>query len=85
MDTWTTAKGDVLLIKDMSNLHVINVYKHLIRKSENDLQNYPCFGGDMAQYYAQHEYEEINNRNCELLERFIEELESRKLIINKPS
>jgi hypothetical protein len=62
-DIWTTADGRRIRVQDMGNQHLINTIKMLIRKAEayrnEALQYYPSFQGEMAQMYAEAEWQSL--------------------------
>ncbi len=55
---WTAADGKKVRICDMSDTHLINAIEfcqraHRVSQLETP---YPSFGGEMAQFYAEHEW-----------------------------
>lgn len=82
--TWTTADGRVLIIAEMDTDHLINAInfcrkKHSVAALEIP---YPSFQGEMAQYYAEAEWESLVSSSAEEaisgLQDLINELEWRK-------
>ena len=81
MNTWTTADGQTLEISKMTDSHVINTYNYLKRKLDEDVRDFPCFQGEMAQYYAEAEYDHTNRENTVKINTFAEEIKRRGLTI----
>lgn len=58
---WTTKEGREIPIEKLADSHLINIIKHLRRNATFGLEkvrmNPPCFQGEMAQYYAEQEWE----------------------------
>lgn len=91
---WTCKNGSKVRICDMSNSHLLNTIK-LLYKTAAKNRNYalcyvPDFQGEMAQYYAEQEWDSLNEmsdldfafNNYPILENLIEDAERRKLDIN---
>lgn len=61
---WTQKDGKKIRIKDMTNLHLTNTISFLLRYAGNEknysLCNFPSFNGEMAQYYAEQEWDVLN-------------------------
>ena len=74
---WTMQNGDTIIIEDMEDSHVRNCIKYFGRKL--DELPYPCFNGDMAQMYAEQEYDRYNNKYARIITVFKNELERRGL------
>lgn len=58
--TWITKSSDKVLIKDLPLNHLKNIVNNLKKRfdsMENPLNDYPEFGGEMAQMYAQQNWE----------------------------
>lgn len=56
---WTQKDGTKIRICDMKDSHLLNSIKMLNRMVETERATlwYPCFQGEMAQFYAEQEYE----------------------------
>lgn len=56
---WTTKDGQRIRIKDMTDTHLMNTIKMMERKVEEEVADipYPVFQGEMAQFYADQDYE----------------------------
>lgn len=81
MDTWKMANGCNIRIADMTDQHVVNTYKYLLRKADEDISDYPFFGGEMAQYYAEGAYDSVNEENERYIRRFSVEIRNRNLTL----
>jgi hypothetical protein len=57
---WTKKDGTKIRIKDMDNSHLVNTIKFLDRQ-QSEIQScpYPSFQGEMAQMYAEAEYDAL--------------------------
>lgn len=59
-DHWITKAGVVIAIRDMTDSHLVNTIKFLLRAGEATRQsiidNPPCLHGEMAQYAADAEW-----------------------------
>lgn len=64
MKMWKQRDGKKIRIKDMTNSHLMNVIGLLLRYSSQEksysLCNFPSFNGEMAQYYAEQEWDALN-------------------------
>lgn len=82
---WTTKNGSKIRIKDMTDEHLVNTIRMLERKNEADKQNvpYPSFQGEMAQMYAESEFDALVDREpgdlWPIYDDMIEEAIKRKL------
>ena len=74
---WITKNKQKIKIKDLSISHLGNIYKNLKNKFdslEDPINNYPSFQGEMAQIYAEQQWNASNNyyrqleRNVQLFE-----------------
>lgn len=74
---WITKDKQKIKIKDLSISHLGNIYKNLKKKFdslEDPMDDYPSFQGEMAQMYAEQQWEASNNyyrqleRNLQLFE-----------------
>lgn len=74
---WVTKDQQKIKIKDLSVDHLGNIYKNLKKRFdslENPINEYPSFAGDMAQMYAEQQWESAINyykqleRNLQLFE-----------------
>ena len=74
---WITKDKQKIKIKDLSISHLGNIYKNLKKKFdslEDPMNDYPSFQGEMAQMYAEQQWEASNNyyrqleRNLQLFE-----------------
>lgn len=63
---WTKKDGTKIRIKDMTDTHLVNTVKMLIRKADIDRENtlmcFPSFASEdsMASYYAEQEWDSLN-------------------------
>ncbi len=60
--TWKSKDGRRIRICDMSNQHLVNTMKLLERNASAERFNnfpYPSFQGEMAQYYAEQEFDNL--------------------------
>lgn len=66
---WKTKNGEKIRICDMSDSHLNNTIAMLERKAEDlhniTLESYPNFQGEMAQYYAEQEWEQVAKEGCD--------------------
>lgn len=86
---WITKSGSKIKIGDMTDQHIINTIRMLHRAAEvyKNTIPFPMFNGEMAQMYAEQEYdklmdtsvEEIADSQCRQYKHLIKELERRKL------
>jgi hypothetical protein len=58
---WVTAAGEKTKIRDMTDSHLLNTIRFVIRRAHAENQAIidagpPCFGGEMAEYYADLDY-----------------------------
>lgn len=64
---WTTGDGVRVRICDMTDTHLRNAIRsceRLHKQMQRDLP-YPMFGGEMAQYYAEQDYERFQESDPE--------------------
>lgn len=59
---WVTKDGSKIKYKKLSDVHLINILNMYFKCGETQLKNaqatgYPTFSGEMAQYYAEQEYD----------------------------
>lgn len=57
---WTTKSNETIKIKNLTLNHLNNIIKNLkkqFKNIENPMNNYPSFGGEMAQMQAEREWE----------------------------
>lgn len=73
---WTTRDGRRIPISQMSDRHVMNTYKMLIRVGMPD---YPSFQGEMAQMMAEDEWERASSEYQETVYIFEREINKRGL------
>ena len=73
---WTTKNGTKIRICDMGDSHLINSIKMLKRYAQCIQIEYPWpnFRGEMAQYYAEQEYDIITTSPPEKLIPILEDL-----------
>lgn len=64
---WTTKEGKRIPISKMSDSHLLNTIKFLERKSDAFDIIPPMFQGEMAQYYADQEYDDAMEHRMEIL------------------
>lgn len=85
---WTTENGTKIRIMDLGDTHLINILNFLERKARAQwvecLDNYPSFNGEMAQYYAEAEWNNLSRQGPSVLlpdiySELIAEAEHRKL------
>lgn len=82
--TWTTQDGRVLIIAEMSTDHLVNAINFCRRKHQTAVLDipFPSFQGEMAQYYAEAEWDSIISSSAEEaipeLQDLIDELHWRK-------
>ena len=85
---WKMRDGWYINVKDMESSHINNCIK-LLKKQIKQLNSlttlFPVFQGDMAQYYAEQDFDRIENEkalnianNNEWINVFKKELENRK-------
>jgi hypothetical protein len=77
---WTDKQGKKYTEKDITDSHLVNIIKFLDAKS-NDL-SYPCFNGEMAQYYAEQSFEAESGAITNAIWFFRRMAEKRKLKVN---
>lgn len=75
-DIWTTKDGTEIVIKNMTDSHLLNAIKFLKRKIDEcpNQYGYPCFQGEIAQMTAEREYEH-NEAVLEVLIKYSEAME----------
>jgi len=58
---WTTATGERTKIRDMTDTHLMNAIHYLDRKLDEAKREmpFPLFQGEMAQFYAERDYERL--------------------------
>lgn len=66
---WTTRDGQRIPIGQMTDSHLTNTIAYIYRRAAQ-LQNealvcYPCFQGEMAQMYAEQEWDALNEMDSE--------------------
>lgn len=82
---WTQADGTPIAIKDMSNRHLLNAYRLLLRKGFIGLRTFACYmsegpSGEMAQIAFEAEQQEAWNRPVSpFVDLFEDEIKARKL------
>ncbi len=63
---WTCKNGVKIRIKDMGDKHLANTVAFLERCYQQRLDvSPPCFSGEMAQYYADMEYNDLMSSSIE--------------------
>lgn len=88
---WTTSRGTKVKIRDMEDAHLVNTILMLRRRAQAQIHELtpPCFQGEMAQYYADQEYDALMEmdedeaaQSCfEIYEDLMDECERRKLTL----
>ncbi len=88
---WTQKNGEKIRICDMTDSHLVNAIKFLNKKANNNRFEipYPSFQGEMAQYYAESQHDNMMEANVEdlteemypLYSDLMDEAERRKLIV----
>lgn len=62
---WTMRDGVMIRIRKMSDTHLYNTIRMLIRHAGSEQANallfLPSFSGEMAQFYAEQEWDHIND------------------------
>lgn len=82
---WTKRDGTKIRIKDMDDRHLLNCIKMLERRHQQELENlpYPCFQGEMAQMYAEMDWEAAMTSTAEsyfeIMPHLLDEAERRGL------
>lgn len=82
--TWTTQDGRVLVIAEMATEHIINAINFCRKKHQTAALDipFPSFQGEIAQYYAEAEWDSIVCSSAEEaipgLQDLIDELSWRK-------
>jgi len=96
---WITKDGRKIKVKDMEDSHLVNTIKMLIRKYKRELIHlrsnitFPTFQGEMAQFYAERDYdyltdlcldnsydiEELIEQSLPVWEKLVNEAEKRNL------
>lgn len=91
---WTMWNGDKIRIKDMSDSHLLNTIAMLLRNATfrrmNALACFPSFNGEMAQFSAEQDWDNLNEMSDEeyamqtipLYKDMIEEALHRKLPVS---
>lgn len=85
---WTTKDGQRIRIKDMEDSHLLNTIRFLERTWEKRkasmLSDFPCFNGEMAQYYAEQEWDRLADTDieeaCPIYNDMVDEAERRNLL-----
>lgn len=87
---WKTKDGQQIRIKDLQDSHLQNILKMLLRQAQHLRTHlpFPVFQGEMAQYYAEREYdrimeasdEELCEQECEQWEALMAEAGRRNLV-----
>lgn len=87
--TWKTKTGEEILISEMTDDHLRNAIRNCTRIWLNSKENisFPIFGGEMAQYYAEKDYNRLQESVDPSVifpeyEDLVEEAERRKLDID---
>ena len=86
---WTTAKGEKIHIKDMSNAHLVHTIRFLERKKrDNELDAFEAaasMNGEMASYYLEGEAHSLLDKSVgdvwPIYDDMVNEAESRGLEI----
>jgi hypothetical protein len=86
---WTQKNGVKIRIRDMTDSHLTNTINLLARQTQVMLSRipYPDFSGEMAQYYAEGEYDSVMEssleenmiRSIDIAEDLLDEFSKRKL------
>lgn len=56
---WVTKSGEKIKIKDLELYHLKNIVAYLRKRweeTENPMNDFPSFQGEMAQYYAEQQW-----------------------------
>lgn len=57
---WTNKEGQEIPIENMDDTYLLNTIHFLTRRHKEECDiSFPVFNGEMAQYYAQQEYNRI--------------------------
>jgi hypothetical protein len=70
---WKTKSGIKIRICDMTDAHLNNTINFLCNKALEDVNTipYPCFQGEMAQHFAEQEFETMQNATPEELAVYV--------------
>ena len=64
MKLWKQKDGKKIRIKDMTNSHLMNTIRFLLKYASEEknysLCSFPSFNGEMAQYYAEQEWDALD-------------------------
>lgn len=62
---WKQKNGTIILIEAMEDAHLLNTIAMLERNAQEERNKipYPSFQGEIAQYYAEREYETLHSLN----------------------
>jgi len=84
---WTTADGERIKIRDMTDSHLMNAIRYLDRKLDEAKREtpFPVFQGDMAEFCAERDWEHLQETTdpadfWPIYEDLVEEAERRKLL-----
>lgn len=88
---WVTREGIRIRVRDMSDTHLVNTARMLLRAARHEQRTmpYPNLNGEMAQFCAEQDYdnfqamteEEIASENCPTFDRIMLEIEKRHLTV----
>jgi hypothetical protein len=73
---WTTKDGRQYALEEMGETHIENCARMLNRKRISS--PFPCFNGEMAQMYAESEYDHEQRALTAWIDLFHDELKRRK-------
>lgn len=87
MKMWTCKDGRKVRVKDMDDKHLENTIKFLRRQHQEIVfgTSYPSFNGEMAQYYAEQEFDRLCESRPEdfwpIYEDMMQEADKRHLAV----